>query len=269
MAVIALINQKGGVSKTTLTANLGGTLAKAGRRVLVADNDPQSSLTQGLLGPEEAMGLDPSGTIAAIYSGDFARVDEVIRPTAFPGLDLLPGSEHAARYNDGAPHEKPWELQACLSGAMAELSARYDHVLIDCPPNLNLCSWAALSAADWVLIPVQPEDYGAQGLPQVNRSIELVRRVANPRLAVLGLVISIYSARRALHQVYAETLRAQYGPLVFSAALPDDPAIPEATMLRKPICFHKPKGAASRALAALADEFEARLASGGAIGEAA
>jgi len=259
MAVIALINQKGGVSKTTLTSNLGGTLAKRGRRVLVVDNDPQSSLTQGLLGPDETMALDPGSTIAAIYSGEFARVDEVVRPTAFPGLDLLPGSEHAARFNNGAPHEEPWELQSCLAEALGELSARYDQVLVDCPPNLNLCSWAALSAADWVLIPVQPEDYGAQGLPQVTRSIELVRRVANPRLAILGLVISIFSARRTLHQIYAETLRQQYGDLVFAATLPDAAEIPEATMLRKPIAYHKPKGAASKALAALADELEARL----------
>lgn len=115
-------------------------------------------------------------------------------------------------------------------------------------------------AADWVLIPVQPEDYGAQGLPQVTRSIELVRRVANTRLAILGLVISIFSGRRTLHQIDAETLRQQYGDLVFAARLPDAAEIPEATMLRKPIAYHKPKDAGSKALAALADELEARLA---------
>jgi chromosome partitioning protein len=260
MAVISLLNQKGGVGKSTMTCNLGGTLARRGRRVLVVDNDPQSSLSQGLLGPEATMALPAEATIAAIYAGTYARLDEVIRPTAFAGLDLLPGSEHAAAYNNGRPHEQPWELQTCLVEALGELAARYDHILVDCPPNLNLCSWAALSASDRVLIPVQPEDYGAQGLPQVTRSIELVRRVANPRLEVLGLVISMFSARRTLHQIYAETLRQQYGSLVFDAPLPDAAEIPEATMLRKPIAFHKPKGAAAKALVALADEFESRLA---------
>jgi chromosome partitioning protein len=97
-----------------------------------------------------------------------------------------------------------------------------------------------------------------------------VRRVANPRLRVLGLVVSMYNARRTLHQIYAETLRQQYGGLVFATPIPDAAEIPEATMLRKPAAFHKPRGAAARALGLLADEIEARLADAAANpGEAA
>ena len=171
----------------------------------------------------------------------------------------MPGSELSAAVNNGKPHEQPWELQSCLAELLAELTGNYDQILIDCPPNLNLCSWAALSASDWVLIPVQPEDYGAQGLPAVRRSIELVRRVANPRLRVLGLLITMYQARRSLHQVYSELLREQYGAEVFATAMPDAADVPEATMLRKPVVYHKPKGASAKAMIALAEELEARL----------
>ena len=143
---------------------------------------------------------------------------------------MLPGSELSAGVNNGKPHEQPWELQTCLSDFLGEVSAAYDQVLVDCPPNLNLCSWAALTAADWVLIPVQPEDYGAQGLPAVRRSIELVRRVTNSRLRVLGLLVTMFTARRSLHQVYAGLLREQYGAEVFDSPFPDAAEIPEATI---------------------------------------
>jgi chromosome partitioning protein len=267
--VIALLNQKGGVGKTTTTANLGGVLAKRGRRVLLVDNDPQASLTQGLLGPELTAALPAEATIAAVYDGAVARAEQVVRPTPFGGLDLVPGSELSAAVNNGKPHEQPYELQTCLAELLAELGPQYDQVLIDCPPNLNLCSWAALSSADWVLIPVQPEDYGAQGLPAVRRSIELVRRVTNPRLRVLGLLVTLYQARRSLHQVYVDLLRQEYGTEVLSTPLPHAAELPESTMLRKPVVYHKPRGAAAKAVAALADELEARLAAAVSTGEAA
>lgn len=259
MAVIAMLNQKGGVGKTTLTAGLGGAWAREGRRILLVDNDPQSSLTQGLIGPEATSALDPAVTVAALYNGSAATAEQAVRPTGFAGLDLLAGSEHAARYNDGAPHEQPWERQTCLVDAIAELGPRYDHVLIDCPPNLNVCSWAALAAADAVLVPVQPEDYGAQGLPAVRRSVEMVRRVVNPRLRLLGLVISMLQPRRSIHQLYVETLRDRYGDEMFTAMIPEAAEVAEATMLRKPVTWHKPRGAAAKALAALAAEIDARL----------
>lgn len=260
MAVIAMLNQKGGVGKSTLTTNLGGTWAKLGRRVLVVDNDPQGSLTQGFLGPEATAALDPAVTIAALYGGTAATAEQAVRPTGFPNLDLLAGSEHAAGFNHGRPHEEPWERQTCLVEALAELRPTYPIILVDCAPNLGLCSWAALAAADFVLIPVQPEDYGAQGLPAVRRSIEMVRRLVNPGLAVLGLVVSMVQSRRAVHQLYLETLRQQYGADLFTAMIPEAADVVEATMLRKPVAWHKPRGASSKALAALAAEVDERLA---------
>ena len=262
MPVVVMLNQKGGVSKTTLTANLGGVLAKQGRRVLLVDADPQSSLTQGVIGPEATSALPAESTIVAAYRGAVVRPEQVVIQTAFAGLDLVPGSELAAEFNNGRPHEQPWEQQAALVELLGELAGGYDLILVDCPPNLGLCSWSALAAGDAVCIPVQPEDYGAQGLPAVMRSIGLARQVVNPRLSILGLVVTMYQPRRTLHQVYAETLRQQYGDSVFATAIPEAAEVPEATMLRKPVAYHKPRGVAAKAFAALADEMLARLATG-------
>ena len=259
MPIITMLNQKGGVGKSSATFHLGGTVARQGRRVLLVDNDPQSSITQGLIGPDATAQLPPGETIAALYRGEPVYPASLVRPTAFANLDLLPGSEHAGEFNRPHPHAEPWELQVSLVEALGELRGQYDLILIDCPPTLQMASWAALAASDGLIVPVQPEDYGSQGLAAVRRSIELVRQTINPRLRIIGLLITMYQGRRAVHQLYEKTLRELYGGEVFTTPIPHSADIPEATMLRKPIAWHKPRGAAAKALEALAAELLAQL----------
>lgn len=260
MPVVTLLNQKGGVGKSTTTFHLGGALAKRGRRVLLVDNDPQASLTQGAFGTEVAAVLAAEESLAAIYRGDPVSAAQLVRPLEFAGLELLPNTEYSASWNLADPQDRPWADQVVLVELLADVAPLYDVVLVDCPPNLYMATWAALAASDSLIIPVQPEDYGIQGLVSVERSINLVRATVNPRLAMLGVLVSRYGARKSLHQTYDELLRSRYGPAVFETRIPDAIDLPEATAHHTPLAWHKPKSAAAKAIDALAVEVLARLA---------
>lgn len=264
MPVVTLLNQKGGVGKSTTTFHLGGALAKAGRRVLLVDNDPQSSLTQGALGVGAALDLPAEATLAAVYRGEPVRAEDLVLGLPWEGLYLLPNSEHSTRFNLTEPHLLPWEDQSILVEPLASLAEAFDVVLVDCPPNLYAATWTALAASDSLIIPAQPEDYGIQGLTSVERSINMVRSTINPRLAMLGVLVNMYGARKSVHQAYAALLVETYGPLVFPTYLPHAVDFPEATMANTPLPFHKPRGAASKSLMALAGEVLARLDAPGA-----
>lgn len=160
MDTIAFLNQKGGVGKTSTCYHLSGVYSLAGRRALLLDLDPQSSLTQGFFGPAASRALAPGQTVASLFSGDRPFPEEVIRPTGVPGVDILPGSRHATDFNVPRPWAAAADQQACIRDFLAEIDGRYEVVVIDCPPNLHLCSWAALVAAGSVVVPLQPEDFG-------------------------------------------------------------------------------------------------------------
>jgi chromosome partitioning protein len=250
LATITLLNQKGGVGKTSTCHHLAGTLAQLGRRLLLVDNDPQSSLTQGLWGPSVALGVDPAETIAAVYAGE-AVADRIIKPSGVAGVDLVPGSVRSTRHNVPVPYEADWDAQTCLRSFLDEVRDRYDLILIDCPPNLHLCSWAALVASDYLIVPLQPEDYGAQGIAEVQDSVSRVVSGPNPGLRLLGYLITMVQPRRSIHQLYGDD--------VFAARIPEAAEFVEAVARRMPIVQYKPKGASAKAIKALAEELLARL----------
>ena len=257
--IVAFMNRKGGVGKTSTVHHLGGTLARRGLRTLLVDVDSQASLTQGLLGPEIAEDLDPATTIAALMdeSGVVSPRD-LVRPTAFANLFLIAGSEAAERYNE----PNPWESglrQYILRDALAEAAEGFDIVLLDCPPHVQFWSWSALVAADGVVVPVQPEDYGAQGLKAIRRTISRVRSEANGNLALVGYLVSMFSKTLSVHVTYEGYIRELHGDDVFATLVPQIKDYKEAVTYRKPIVEYKPKSAAAKATAALADEFLARL----------
>jgi chromosome partitioning protein len=261
VSVLCLLNQKGGVGKTSTCHHLSGTLAATGRRVLLLDLDPQASLTQGFWGPQAARALAPSATVAAILAGDEPFPDQVIRPSGVDGIDLVPGSRRANSFNLPDPHLTEMESQLRLRDFLDdEIRGRYDLVLLDCPPNLCLCSWAALSASDHLAVPLQAEDYGAQGIIDIQESMALVQQRTNPALRLLGFLITMYEARKTLHQMYDRRLRSMYGEAVFATRVPRAAEFPEAIAHRKTVAQYKPKGAAAKAMKTLADEILARIA---------
>lgn len=260
MAVVSALNQKGGVGKTSTCFHLGGTLARLGRRVLLVDADPQSSLSQGFFGPQAVRAMPPEETIAAVFEGD-ALPGVVVRPSGIAGVDLVPGSRLAARHNLPDPHLVDWPLQVAVREFLDEIKSGYDLVLIDCPPNLHLASWAALVASDALLVPLQPEDFGAQGLADVSESIDRVVAGPNPDLALLGYLITMSNARLAVHKGFEAMLRQVHGDLVFANTVPISADFKEAIIERKPVAQYKPKGAAAKGLVALAEELATRLQS--------
>jgi chromosome partitioning protein len=256
--IVTLLNQKGGVGKSSTCHHLAGTLALMGRRVLLIDNDPQSSLTQGLWGPTHARCIDPAETVAAIYRGEEPFPDQVIRPSGVAGVDLLAGSRAANDFNLPRPQDQPYESQICLREFLGGIDG-YDVTLIDCPPNLCLCSWAALVASTHLIVPLQAEDYGAQGIMDVQDSVAMVQAGPNPSLALLGYLITMFAPRKTVHRLYEQQLRDLYGTDVLTTMIPHAAEYPEAIAYRKPIAHHKPKGAAAKAVRALADELLSRL----------
>jgi chromosome partitioning protein len=256
--VITMLNQKGGVGKTSCTHHLGGTLATMGWRVLLLDDDPQSSLSQGFWGPDAVREVDPAETMAALYAGHRPFPTQVIRPTGIAGIDLVPGSRACTPFNVPDPHWADPEQQGCIRAFLRDVADDYDVVLIDCPPNLHLCSWAALVASDHLIVPLQPEDYGAQGIIDVRDSVAMVRGGPNPGLSLLGYLLTMV-AKESLHRAFEGVLRAALGDDVFAATVPRAAAYKEAIASRLPIAQYKPRGAPAKAIRAVADELIARV----------
>jgi chromosome partitioning protein len=254
---VCLLNLKGGVGKTSTAYHVAGVLAKAGRRVLAVDMDPQASLTQGFFGPQATRELPPGQTVAALFGDRPPPGDALVRNTVFDGLDLIPGSRYLARVNMTPPSE--WgTLEEALRDALEDLGDAYDTVLVDCPPNLHLCSWSALTAATHAVVPLQPEDFGSQGLAPVQEAIAAVQAGPNPALVLAGYLFTMVDRRLTVHATYEAMLRTQYGSAVLGAVIPRAKDFVEAVAMRQPVAYYKPRGAAAKAIALVADELRVR-----------
>lgn len=264
MKTVTVLNQKGGVGKTSLCHHLSGELARRGLRVLLVDADPQASLSQGLLGPAQVDAVHPLCSVAAIFAGEPVE-PAMIRPTAVEGVDLLVGSIYSAEFNEPRPWELPPGRRTRLARALETigglgLGLAYDRVLIDCPPNLNLCSYAALAAADALVVPLQAEDYGAQGLAPVLEFAARCRESDNPALELAGHLLTMVDRRLSVHRMYERRLREDFGPTAFEAVVPRAVAYTEAIAARRPVSHFARGSAAAAAMRAVADELDARLA---------
>ena len=255
---IAMLNRKGGCGKTSTCHHLAGAFAKEGRRVLLVDMDPQASLTQGLLGPQITEGLDPRATVAGLFDDGFdPEPADLIRTTAFEGIKLVAGSNELDEHNIPKP-QATGDLQLTLRQFLRESRDQYDVALIDCPPNLGLCSWTALLAANSVVVPVQAEDYGAQGIVYIQRAFDAALAYHNPHLRLAGYLVTMFNKTLGIHSAYNHQLRTLYGEQVFEATVPLAKDFKEAVAARQPVSFYKPRSAAARSIKAVADELITR-----------
>lgn len=255
MRVIAIVNQKGGVGKTSLCFHVSAAFAAICPRVVLIDNDPQASLTQGWIGPQATEELPPEATLAAAYAEDPHDVAVLVRPTDVPRVELIAGSWSLGDVNVSLPMRAPWEHQQAIAGLVEDLGGDRSNgvVLIDCPPNLHVLAWAALVAADLVLVPVQAEDYGSQGIAAIERFCKVARQL-NRGLPDPVFVLNLVDRRCKLPRVYEESLRSTYGPRVLSTIVPRAVDLPEAVHRRVPVERHRPHGAAALAIRSLAAE---------------
>jgi len=235
--IYALANQKGGVGKTTTAINLAACLAEAGEPALVVDLDPQANATSGL--GERANGTSSYDLL------DGAPLDDLIKHTRFSNLDLVPAKPDLA----GAVVElaqRP-EGDRYLADALSGATARYRFVFLDCPPSLGPLTVNALAAADRVLVPVQAEYYALEGLSQLMRSIELVRRRLNPRLAIGGVLLTMVDGRTRLSADVVEEVKRHFGELVFKTAVPRSVRLAEAPSFGLPVIVHDRRSSGAEA----------------------
>jgi chromosome partitioning protein len=243
--IIAVLNQKGGVGKTTTAINLGAYLAKAGKKVLVVDFDPQGNATSGL-------GLGKENLETTSYDILFkpSEIATAIHETATPRLNVLPTNAGLAAAEVELVQKPQREL--LLKKAIAGLD--YDYILIDCPPALGLLTINALTAADQLLIPVQAEYYALEGLSQLLSVMQRVRQALNTNLELLGVVVTMYNSRTSLsEQVYGE-LKKHFGDKLFKTIIPRNVRLAEAPSFGKPVSEHDKWSKGARAYKQLAKE---------------
>ncbi len=247
--IVAVVNQKGGVGKTTTTVNLGTALAAAGRRVLIIDSDPQGNAST-------SFGIDytqrSDGTYALLLAqGTLPRP----RTTMVPDLSILPADSELAGAEIELVTENRREFRLRDGLQALGVNDAYDVILVDCPPSLNLLTLNSLVAADEVFVPLQCEFFALEGLSQLLRTVDRVKARLNQGLTINGIVLTMYDRRNNLSDLVAADARAFFKHLVYDTVIPRNVRVSEAPSHGKPVLLYDYRSPGAQAYLKLAQEF--------------
>ncbi len=243
---IAIVNQKGGVGKTTTCVNLAAALHGLGKRVLVCDFDPQGNATSGF-------GVDKSTLSPSIYEVLIGGADVKKAVVSTQWADVIGSNKSLAGATVeliGMDHR-----EHLLKQALDQLAADYDYILIDCPPSLELLTLNALCAARYILVPVQCEYYALEGLSDLLTTVRIVKRQLNPSLELMGVILTMYDGRTNLSMQVAEEVKRHFPGKVYASVIPRNVRLSEAPSHGKPVLAYDPWSRGTEAYKALAEEF--------------
>lgn len=246
--VVSVVNQKGGVGKTTSAVNLAAAVGVKGKRVLLVDIDPQGNTTSGY-------GISRKNLNATSYDIliNSASASSAVIKTRFAGVDIIPSNMNLA----GAEIELAAieNRESLLKNALAEIDGNYDFIFFDCPPSLGLITLNALTASDSFLVPIQCEYYALEGLSQLMATVRTVKRMYNPYIELEGVLLTMYDGRLNLTQQVVNEVKSFFPKKVYSSVIPRNVRLSEAPSFGEPVMYYDRASRGAESYEALADEF--------------